>query len=68
MIYDTDGQCYIARNQTDFEGWTVLGVMRFKPDICVVACRRVAAHPRVGTMEFRSVFARDADVPRWVPE
>lgn len=63
MIFDTDGQCYVARNQNDFLGWEILGVTRFKPGVCVVACRRTNR----GIEEFRSVFTADADVPRWVP-
>jgi hypothetical protein len=63
VIFDTDGQCYVARSRDDFKGWEVLGVNRFKPGVCTVWCRRVT----VERAEFRTVYVSDAEVPAVVP-
>lgn len=61
MIFDTDGQCYVATKADDFKGWEILGVMQFKPAVKVVHCRR--SRPGLRIEEFRTVYCADEVAP-----
>lgn len=61
MIFDTDGQCYIATKRDDFKGWEILGVQQFKEGVKVVHCKRQIR--TLNTEEFRTVYCRDEVAP-----
>lgn len=63
MIFDTDGQCYIATKRDDFKGWEILGVQQFKEGVKVVHCKRPRPNLGAGFQEFRTVYCSNEVAP-----
>jgi hypothetical protein len=61
MIFDTDGQCYVATKIDDFKRWEIIDVQQFKEGVKIVHCKR--KHPTLNVYEYRGVYCRDKDAP-----